>query len=318
MEQKAIHALDEGRIMAEYGPMRLVISAWVGRLPQRNMCISAARKAFEYFEGVAAFKDKLARPLHANQECLQNPIAQAMVDSIREVGDSDLTPLAAVAGTLADAVADFLFDRGMTKVVVNNGGDIAVRLIGDEKVIAGIGNYACHGPVSNRIVLDSSISTWGIATSGLGGRSFTRGVATAVTVVARTASLADAAATAVANASFIEDANVIQRPAQEIDPNSDIADVPVTVSVGPLSEKKKELAVSRALKRARSLADRKVILGAVVEVQGRFAADAFARARLANTGPGIVKTQIHSSEDEEGGTNNGSEKICHSPGGNSF
>lgn len=280
MLQKAIHALDGGRIMAEYGPMRLVISAWVGKVPQRNLCISAAREAFMCFEQVASLKDKLSRPLDRNPMRLQDPIAQAMVKSVREVGDKDLTPLAAVAGTLADAVADFLFDRGMTRVVVNNGGDIAVRNIGGEEVIVGIGTAACHARVSKRIVLDSSSSSWGIATSGLGGRSFTRGVATAVTVLAKTASLADAAATAVANASFVEDTSVIQRAAEEIDPNTDIAGIPVTVEVGPLSEQKKEMAVSRALEKAHGLVERMVILGAVVEVQDMIAADAFARARL--------------------------------------
>jgi ApbE superfamily uncharacterized protein (UPF0280 family) len=286
MLQKAIHAFDGGRIMAEYGPMRLVISAWVGKLPQRNLCISAAREAFACFERVAALKDKLSRPPDRNPMRLQDPIAQAMLESVREVGDKDLTPLAAVAGTLADAVADFLFDRGMTRVVVNNGGDIAVRIIGDEEVIVGIGTAACHGRVSKRIMLDSSFSSWGIATSGLGGRSFTRGVASAVTILAKTASLADAAATAVANASFVEDTNVIQRAAEEIDPNTDIAGIPITVEVGPLSEQKKEMAVARALEKAHSLADKRVILGAVVEVQDMIAADAFARARFVQIGSG--------------------------------
>lgn len=286
MQQKAIHALDGGRILAEYGPMRLVISAWVGKLPQRDLCISAAGEAFAYFEGVAGLKDELARPLSRNPVRLQNSIAQVMVESVREVGENDLTPLAAVAGTLADAVADFLFDRGMTRVVVNNGGDIAVRIIGDEEVIVGIGNDACHDLVSNRIVLDSFIPSWGIATSGLGGRSFTRGVASAVTILARTASLADAAATAVANASFVEDANVIQQSAESIDPNTDINGIPVTVKVGPLSVQKKKMAVSRALEKAHSLADRGVILGAVVEVQDRIAADAFIQERLVQVGPG--------------------------------
>jgi hypothetical protein len=294
MQQKAIHALDGGRILAEYGPMRLVISAWVGKLPQRDLCISAASEAFACFEGVAGLKDELARPLHRNPVRLQNSIAQAMVESVRKVGDKDLTPLAAVAGTLADAVADFLLDRGMTRVVVNNGGDIAVRIIGDEEVIVGIGNAAFHGCALKGIVLDSSIPSWGIATSGLGGRSFTRGVASAVTILARTASLADAAATAVANASFVEDANVIQRAAEEIDPNTDIAGIPVTVKVGPLSEQKKKTAVSRALEKAHKLAEKSVVLGAMVTVQDAIAADAFVQERLVQAGPGKASLEQYS------------------------
>jgi len=284
MQQKAIHALDGGRILAEYGPMRLVISAWVGKLPQREICVRAARESFAYFERVAALKNELSIPLHRNPVHVRDPIAQAMVDSVHEVGDKDLTPLAAVAGALADAVADFLFDRGMTRVVVDNGGDIAVRIIGNEQVNVGIGTAARNGRISKSIVLDSSLSSWGIATSGLGGRSFTRGVASAVTILARTASLADAAATAVANASFVEDENVLQQPAEKIDPNTDIAGIPVTVKVGPLSEEKVEMAVFRASGKARSLEDQGVILGVVVEVQDRIAVDAFAQARLVHNG----------------------------------
>jgi len=284
--EKSIQALDGGRILAEYGPMRLVISAWVGRLPQRDMCAGAAKEAFVRFERVAALKDALSRPLQGNPVRLQDPVAQAMVESVRAVGDEDLTPLAAVAGALADAVADFLFDRGMTRVIVNNGGDVAVRLRGNETVRVGIGSGAPGKEGMQSVVLDSSVSSWGVATSGLGGRSLTRGVASAVTILARTASLADAAATAVANASFVKDGNVAQRPAEEINPSTDIAGIPVTVKVGPLSERKKALAVERALGRARILTKEGVIFGAVVAVQDRIAADAFARARLVQGGSG--------------------------------
>ncbi len=280
MRQKSIHALDGGRILAEYGPMRLVISAWVGKLPQRSICISAAREAFSYFEKVATLKDVLSRPLGSHSIPLENPIAQTMAKSVLAVGEKDLTPLAAVAGTLADAVADFLFDRGMTKVVVNNGGDIAVRIFGDAEVRVGMNSSAAGDVIPESLLLDSTFSSWGVATSGLGGRSFTRGVASAVTILARTSSLADAAATAIANASLVEDKKVLQKPADSIDPNTDIAGIPVTVKVGPLSEEKKEMAILKAMEKARSLAKRGVILGCIVKVQDRIAADAFAQARL--------------------------------------
>ena len=107
-----------------------------------------------------------------------------------------------------------------------------------------------------------------MATSGLGGRSLTRGIASAATVVAQTASLADAAATAVANASFLEDAQVWRRRAEELDPYTDIAGLDVTVKVGPLSEEKKSQALAQAIQKAEDLVRREVILGAFVAVQG--------------------------------------------------
>ncbi len=284
--EKAIHVLDGGRILAEYGPMRLVISAWVGRLPQRDLCTRAAGEAFSYLERVASLRDELSRRVFSGSAKVDDTLAKNMIESVRKVGDDDLTPMAAVAGTIADAVADFLFNRGMNRVVVNNGGDIAVRLRGKETIRVGIGSGTRMKEAIQAITLDSSRSSWGVATSGLGGRSFTRGVASAVTILAKTASLADAAATAVANACFVEDANVTQQPAEEIDPNTDIARIPVTVKVGPLSERKKEMAISRALEKAHRLAEKGVILGAVVAVQDRITADAFAQARLVPGGSG--------------------------------
>ena len=61
-----------------------------------------------------------------------------MWTAAKRIGDGDLTPMAAVAGTIAAATADFLEHLGMTRVVVNNGGDLALRLKGEEKLYIGI------------------------------------------------------------------------------------------------------------------------------------------------------------------------------------
>ena len=198
-----------------------------------------------------------------------------MIESIRAVGDEDLTPMAAVAGAISDAVADFLVYRGMTKVVVDNGGDIAIRLQGDESVTVGVQPEVSERGISHLITLDPGRSSWGVATSGLGGRSLTRGIATAATIIATKASVADGAATAVANSSYIQDAQVIQKPAHEIDPYTDIPRLPVTIKVGLLSEEKRALALTQATNRAEELIARKVILGALVVVQGKTAMTRF-------------------------------------------
>ena len=98
--------------------------------------------------------------------------------------------------------------------------------------------------------MDNRRSSWGITTSGLGGRSFTRGIASAVTVLAENSSLADAASTAIANDCFVEDSSIIQVPAGQIDLNTDIAMVKVTVGVGVLNPAKKAQAVQNALSKA--------------------------------------------------------------------
>ena len=82
-------------------------------------------------------------------------------------------------------------------------------------------------------VQDDSIG--GIATSGWRGRSFSLGIADAVTVLAETASRADAAATVIANAVDLPGHPAITRvPATQLQPDSDLGVRPVTRAVGPL------------------------------------------------------------------------------------
>jgi ApbE superfamily uncharacterized protein (UPF0280 family) len=161
---------------------------------------------------------------------------------------------------------------------------VAARLRGEGTVRVGIRPEIGRGEISHILDLDSSSASWGIATSGLGGRSFTRGIASGATVVARSASMADAAATAIANASFIEDENVIQRPAREIDPHTDIPGLSVTLKVGPLSEGKRRLAIARALQKADHFARKGLIFGAFVAVGGDFAMTDFVKERVVEGG----------------------------------
>jgi ApbE superfamily uncharacterized protein (UPF0280 family) len=266
--EKTIQALPGGSVLAQCGPMRLVISAFVGRIAQPEMAARAGRESFDCLERVARVKGFLGQGFRETADQVQDPLAARMIESVMAVGDEDLTPMAAVAGTIADAVADHLCERGMTKVVVDNGGDVAVRLGGREAVTVGIRPAVEESEISHVISLGPEAHSWGIATSGLGGRSFTRGIASAATVVARNASLGDAAATAVANASFVDDPLVFRRPARELDPCTDIPDLPVTVKVGRLGDEKKALAVANAIQKANELIHREVILGAFVSVQG--------------------------------------------------
>lgn len=278
--EKAINVLQGGAVMAECGPMKLVISAFVGKVPQPEMGKRAAEESFKYLEQVAHLRDLLGRRCTEIPENLEDSLAVKMIKSVLTVGDKGLTPMAAVAGTIADAVADFLFNRGMTKVVVDNGGDVAVRLQEGASVTVGIRPEIGKQGISNVIVLDSRSPSWGVTTSGLGGRSLTSGIASASTVIAETASMADAASTAIANASFVKDEQVIQRPAEEIDPETDIAGLPVTVKVGPLSEETKAMAVSKAMERAEQLIEKDIILGTYVAVQGKVAMTSFFKERL--------------------------------------
>ena len=282
--ERSATVLPGGSVLAESGPMRLVISASIGKVVQTKTALRAAEESYGFLERVARHRKFLGRQFLETRQQITDPLALKMISSVLTIGDEDLTPMAAVAGTIADEVADFLFELGMTKVVVDNGGDVAIRADREDPVTVGIRPDVNDRAVSYVIGLDPDLRSHGVATSGLGGRSLTRGIASAATVVARTASLADAAATAVANASFLEDEQVLRRPAEEIDPYTDIAGLDITVTVGPLSEEMKSRAVSQSIRRAEDLVQQGVILGAFVAVQGMHGMTKYFQDRLVDKG----------------------------------
>ena len=121
-------------------------------------------------------------------------------------GKFGIGPMSAVAGTLAEFAVEAMQDAGATYAMVDNGGDIA--LISDREVLVGI--YAGESQFSNEIALrvKPSSSLIGICTSsGTVGHSISFGTADAATVISTSASLSDAAATALCNA--ITDAHSI-------------------------------------------------------------------------------------------------------------
>lgn len=281
--ERSIHLLQGGSVMVECGPMRLVIDARVGKVPQPQQAVRAADEAVRFLEAVARSRPFLGRDYRRLMPHITEPLALNMVASVQAVGDDDLTPMAAVAGTIADAVADFLFERGMTRVLVDNGGDIAVRCSDGEPVTIGIRPKVGDKIITHAVVLGCERTAFGVATSGLGGRSLTRGVLEAATIVAADAARADAAATAVANAGYVEHSAVVQKFAEEIDPYTDIAGLEVTLNVGPLPEEKKHQAIHHAIRRAEELIQRKIIFGAFVSVQGKTAMTPFIAERLITT-----------------------------------
>ncbi len=269
--EQSIAQLDEETVIAESGPMRLAIRAWQNRTPQIDLCRQAAQASFAFLEAVAKDKAVLSEVADNIEVLPDNVLAQQMIESVRSIGDMDLTPMAAVAGTIADAVANWLFDRGPTKVVVDNGGDIAIRLTAGETVTVGIRPQINCFDISHIARLDDRCSSsWGVTTSGLGGRSFTRGIASAVTVIAENASIADAAATAIANACFVEDGRIVQIPAEQMDPGTDLKGMNVTVDVGTLSSAKKIQAVEMALSKAEALCRLGPIVGALIALEDVF------------------------------------------------
>jgi ApbE superfamily uncharacterized protein (UPF0280 family) len=181
-----------------------------------------------------------------------------------------ITPMAAVAGSVAEEILGvMLATADLKRAYVNNGGDIALHLAGDERFSIGLMDRPDALGVMRTFRVEASDPSRGIATSGRHGRSFSLGIADAVTVLAKTASQADAAATIIANAVDLPAHPAIVRcPANELQPDSDLGPRLVTRNVGKLalSDIAEALAAGETVAR-RLLAD-ELIDGAALCLEG--------------------------------------------------
>jgi uncharacterized protein len=123
--------------------------------------------------------------------------------------------------------------------------------------------------INGRVRLDAASGVGGIATSGARGRSFSLGIADSVTILARDAATADVVATLVANAVDLDSPAVHRRPARELDPDSDLRDLAVTVSVGTLAPGEIAAALGGGLERALDYRRRGLIVDAALMLKGR-------------------------------------------------
>ncbi len=196
-------------------------------------------------------------------------VARRMVDAVKLVDSFSLTPMASVAG----AISDLLLEKVKEKwdpdfAYVNNGGDISVYVKDGSAFKVAIGDIRTSNLLRYSFTV-SGMKMVGIATSGLGGRSFTLGLCDSVTVFAQNASVADASATYICNATFIESENVKRKKAKEIDPLSDL-DEEVVVERGKLSFEELESSLKRGLDAAKRLKELKVIFESFLYIEGLY------------------------------------------------
>lgn len=261
--------LREGRrLHLHHGPIDLVLEAF----GHRDECAAAYGQAKDRFgtvlEELVAELAELRRPAGERSPAFAGPTARRMGAAVRHFSRTFVTPMAAVAGAVADEVlAAMVHGRDLERAYVNNGGDIALFLAPDtamDAAIAGTGNG-----FADRLSIRHTDPVRGIATSGWRGRSHSLGIADAVTVLASDAATADAAATLIANAVDLPGhPSIMRKPAQELAPDSDLGERLVTVGVGPLSP----VEAGEALERGRSVAEdfvrRGMIAGAALFLDG--------------------------------------------------
>lgn len=250
--------LPGGRLHLQEGPIDLVIGA-EGPGARRAFAAAAAR-----FGGMLAeLCGELTALRSPDPAELAGPVARAMAAAVAPLRPEFITPMAAVAGAVADAVlAAMVAGGGLTKAWVNNGGDIALHLAGGARFAAAV---AAGAGMPGRVVVRAGDGVGGIATSGWRGRSQSLGIADAVTVLAATAAQADAAATMVANAVDLPGHPAVRRlPARAVKADSDLGDRLVTVGLGPLTRAEAAAALARGAAYAEGLVARGLIAGAAL------------------------------------------------------
>ena len=249
--------LDDGkRLHLSHGPIDLVIEASADE-ERRKAAYRAADRRFATILGELVEElDALRSPDPTAADRLQGAVARRMAGAVAPFRDCFITPMAAVAGAVADEVlAQMGAAVELAKAYVNNGGDIALHLgPGQAMRVAMLPEALAQrtgGAVVGLVRIEAGVGVGGIATSGAGGRSFSLGIAEAVTVLAADAATADAAATVIAGAVDVAHPAIERRPACDLEPDSDLGARAVTVHVPALPE----ALVAEALGRGRDLAE---------------------------------------------------------------
>lgn len=262
--------LADGRLHLQHGPIDVIAQAW-GSAEEVD---AAYEQAWERFRAVlqelAAELARLREPVGATYPLFAGAVARRMAGAVWPHRSLYVTPMAAVAGAVADELRDaMLAGRRLRKAYVNDGGDIALHLSAGERLAVGVVSDLRHPAIDASTTILHEDAVRGIATSGWRGRSQSLGIADAVTVLAASAAQADAAATLVANAVNAEHPAIERRPARLLKEDSDLGDLPVTVLVGELPANLVEEALARGLDVARAMQHAGLLAAAYLSLQGR-------------------------------------------------
>lgn len=231
----AAHRLPDGRLHLRDGPSDLLITV---DAPDAAREAAFARAIMAFHGLIAALAAELpALRAPPGSAAFRHPVANRMAAAVRPHAPVFITPMAAVAGAIAEHVlAAIAGDPAIRRAHVNNGGDIALHLAPGESLRVGLVRSLGRATPEGWVEITHAMPVRGIATSGWPGRSFSRGIADAVTVLAARCADADAAATLIANAVDADHPGVRRTPAQELDPDSDLGDRLVTVRVDALPD----------------------------------------------------------------------------------
>ena len=267
-----VHArLSDGRWHFQHGPIDLVIGA-DGNAAAVDAAIQDCWAAFgEVLPTLVAELPQLRSPCTPALR-LTGPVAQRMARACAPFADGFgqfITPMAAVAGAVADHLIRCFRRPGVARAYINNGGDIALVLTEGQSFDIGLVADLDAPRLDGALRIAAHDPARGVATSGWRGRSFSFGIADAVTVLAADAAAADAAATIVANHVNVDAPGIERAPADSLRDDTDLGSRLVTVRVPPLAPALVDAALARGAAFARRCLERGLIHAALLTLQGR-------------------------------------------------
>jgi ApbE superfamily uncharacterized protein (UPF0280 family) len=260
------------RLHLSHGPIDVVVKAWGTPAAVRAAYAAACRRFPAILPELCDELRQLRRPIDAGP-LVASPVARRMAEACLPFRGVFVTPMAAVAGAVADELmAAMVAAAPLQRAFVNDGGDIALLTSEGHALTIGIaGKHSRHAPpaINASLVIDAASRIGGVATSGARGRSFSLGIADAVTTLAGNAATADVAATLIANAVNIDSPRIVRVPACELDPDSDLGDRPVTTCVGCLADAEVAAALARGERQARRYLQLRLIAAAALMLAGQ-------------------------------------------------
>jgi len=271
-EPAVVRMLPDGRRLHLHdGPMDLIVEGFGAAECVRAAYAAASTRFVGVLDELCSELALLRRQARDRGMVPQGVVARRMWDAVAPFAETTfITPMAAVAGAVAEEILGVMISAApLARAYVNDGGDIALHLASGEEFAVALIDRPEQASLFGKAVIRATDPVRGIATSGWRGRSFSLGIADAVTILAATAAGADAAATIVANAVDLPGHPAIGRAAaREIQPDSDLGGILVTRAVGPLRQSEIAEAITRGLAKANELAARGLICAAALHLQG--------------------------------------------------
>jgi uncharacterized protein len=259
------------RLHLQDGPIDLIIGA-DGKPSDVECAYNAAAARFAtLLDELCEELEILRAPAIPGVSRLAGTVARRMERAVHPfAAEVFITPMAAVAGAVAEEILEAITSAAsLSRAYVNNGGDIALHLTAGAAFTIGLITRPDRPSLFGTTRLTAKDGIAGIATSGWRGRSFSLGIADAVTVLAVSAAEADAAATIAANAVNLPGhPGIVREPACNLQLDSDLSQHLVTREVGHLRAAEIREALERGASRTRDLVQRDLIRGAALHLQG--------------------------------------------------